>query len=396
MTRTFSIEFIWWHEKNDQLINEIVNSSGTVVLFLLWEAVNVSKWEHRLHSLVQQIKDKDPTRDTILIVNSWYRPHLTTEKIKNIDTVVYLDFLLLLVYHKLIIQKESTVVSNWDLENNKFLFLTGKSNKVHRIGLLYKFFTQGMLSNAVWSLFYHADSLNDAKQFVPELSDSECKKFFMDHICNPDMVDVIESNGSTHYIGIPYGDSLYKNCDFQVISETEFGNAAWITEKTWLSIINHRPFIMAGGTGILDKLTHMGFRTFNQYLKIPAYDQLDNPEERMSAIVTNTKHWLENIHQYRDMISQDVAHNFKKLLELAVQNLENIQHIINKYELNSTPETLLPLYDLHVHKQWKNWYSRVRDPSWPDCNDERDFANLPAWIQQECIEVFGYKPNEIA
>jgi len=43
---------------------------------------------------------------------------------------------------------------------------------------------------------------------------------------------------------------------------------------------------------------------------------------------------------------------------------------------------------------WKEFYNQIRDPSWPDCDNETDFEQLPDNIKQECIKVFGYQPNQ--
>ncbi len=42
---------------------------------------------------------------------------------------------------------------------------------------------------------------------------------------------------------------------------------------------------------------------------------------------------------------------------------------------------------------WKEFYSTVRDPSWPQCDDEANFKFLPEHIQKECIEKFEYVPG---
>jgi hypothetical protein len=42
---------------------------------------------------------------------------------------------------------------------------------------------------------------------------------------------------------------------------------------------------------------------------------------------------------------------------------------------------------------WKEFYSAVRDPQWPDCESEENFTQLPESIQSECINQFGYVPN---
>jgi hypothetical protein len=43
---------------------------------------------------------------------------------------------------------------------------------------------------------------------------------------------------------------------------------------------------------------------------------------------------------------------------------------------------------------WQEFYSEIRDPSWPDCKSESDFDQLPEHIRQECIAVFGYQPGQ--
>ena len=42
---------------------------------------------------------------------------------------------------------------------------------------------------------------------------------------------------------------------------------------------------------------------------------------------------------------------------------------------------------------WPNFYYDVKDPSWPDCNNEWDFNSLPELIQDELINVFNYVPK---
>lgn len=43
---------------------------------------------------------------------------------------------------------------------------------------------------------------------------------------------------------------------------------------------------------------------------------------------------------------------------------------------------------------WQAFYASVKDPSWPSCDLEQDFAQLPDWIQKECVETHGYRPGE--
>ena len=45
---------------------------------------------------------------------------------------------------------------------------------------------------------------------------------------------------------------------------------------------------------------------------------------------------------------------------------------------------------------WQEFYSQIRDPAWPDCDQETDFDLLPSVIQQECKDTFGYVPGQFA
>lgn len=42
---------------------------------------------------------------------------------------------------------------------------------------------------------------------------------------------------------------------------------------------------------------------------------------------------------------------------------------------------------------WTEFYNQIRDPSWPECEQEDDFEKLPEHIQRECHETFGYVPG---
>ena len=42
---------------------------------------------------------------------------------------------------------------------------------------------------------------------------------------------------------------------------------------------------------------------------------------------------------------------------------------------------------------WVEFYNQIRDPAWPDCEQEEQFVRLPKYIQKECCETFGYVPG---
>jgi len=43
---------------------------------------------------------------------------------------------------------------------------------------------------------------------------------------------------------------------------------------------------------------------------------------------------------------------------------------------------------------WAEFYDDIKDPSWPECEKESDFVNLPQHIQDECINVYSYSTGQ--
>jgi len=43
---------------------------------------------------------------------------------------------------------------------------------------------------------------------------------------------------------------------------------------------------------------------------------------------------------------------------------------------------------------WAEFYDDIKDPSWPKCESESDFVNLPQYIKDECINIYGYNTEQ--
>lgn len=401
---SFSIEQIWNSECEHSDIIGLANSitvtrPAVAFLSLFWERVDPVQWVDNFYSLVKEIKQISPHTKIELVLDSVYQPWADLIKLDNIEHVTFIDFFALSLWHRVVELKHCVPCKTWNHSNNNFLFLTGKPDKVNRIRLLYKFYQQQLLGRCTWSLFHNNHYKEQCKKLLSELTNKEYNEFVDQHICNPDSIAIINNpNGSLHYGGTPFDTTIYQNCTFQVVSETLFANElnfpVWITEKTWLAILNHRPFIIAGESGILKKLKQLGFRTFDQYLLVDDYDNIIDNERRLDTIVKNTKHWLNNISNSSTQIQQDVDYNFQQFQQLVEQNQKKITERIIAYNIDCDISDVVLLIDIHQHAQWQNWYDRIRDVSWPDCPSEQDFWALPESVRTECIEVFGYKPKE--
>ena len=81
-----------------------------------------------------------------------------------------------------------------------------------------------------------------------------------------------------------------------VVSEPQyfsFENSVFNSEKVFKPIACNHPFIVLGGKGSLASLKKRGYRTFRNYFD-ESYDDIDDDEERMHAIIDVLKH-IESI-----------------------------------------------------------------------------------------------------
>ena len=109
---------------------------------------------------------------------------------------------------------------------------------------------------------------------------------------------------------------VFEDTHFSILSE---GPNFWsddydfVTEKTWRTIINRHPFIFAGPVEQFNYIKSLGFKTFENYLPIKDYAYIKDEDERLDAIVENTKYLLDN---HSQGIATDVEHNYKQYMEL--------------------------------------------------------------------------------
>ena len=388
-----------------ELLDQYTGTDEVVVLLdHLWEAHLAPAV---LKPFVLAIKEQRPWK-IFLITNSWEKANAESIQQIGVDDVLYVDFFLYRVYKEIVVRKRSSIrqiENSLTFDRQKFLFLTGKAARVNRIRLLKQFVDSNLMERAEWSFYYF--ELNKkynqlVKDQLPELSDKDFDQFVTTWVRNPDDIDIASTVNrfGYEYNGIPYNVDLYTHTDFSVISETTFDTTdnPWITEKVWIPILNKHPFIIAGDTNILQKLETMGFETFRDFLKIPNYDQIADPTNRLTAVVENTQHLLDNLEKNAPLINQDVSWNHSKLTELYYQNNERIlsfiyQHELTEFTVDDIVSTVGRLDD-RINKKEKDqafvkFYNNVKDTTWPEVNSIDDFYRLPEHIQHECINNFG-------
>jgi hypothetical protein len=311
---------------------------NTLVLTIVWETCDPTYWKDGLWRFLSQLKSLHNKLKVILVFDSWFKPFLLN--FSELAEVFYIDFWLYKVYESLIIQKTSRCAEHWDANAQKVLFLTGKPDRLHRTRLLYKLINSELKDCLSWSYKVDAHQLSKVMSFLDNISLSKRNEFL--ELSYRDLDGYLGSHlGST---GIKFDTTIYSSAVLQIISETDFDrpfSCPFITEKTWLSIANRRPFIVAGELFHLKRLKSFGIRTFEQYLPIPNYD---NPD-------------LENFLKYGTLSGKtgDFCH-------------------------------------VEQAKQWETFYQNIRDETWPSLVTMDKISSLPKCIQEE-IKV-KYLPGQ--
>lgn len=315
------------------------------------------------------------------------------ESVKQIPNAYFIDFFLLRTNFEISTLKTSPINRQWNHHTNRFLFLTGKPNGLHRAFLLQQLMRAGLKQNCVWSLSID-DASYDRVRKTLGLDEEEMHQFVQEFTSSPDKIKRVKSD---HYGGFPYDCSLYENTSFRLISESEFvqQKRPWLTEKTWTTIANHHPFIMAGNVGTLEHLSSMGFKTFEKYLTIENYDTIQDPRQRIDAIVTNTKNWLQTMAKDCMLINSDVEFNVKIYHQLVQKNNSILLKICNDLNVDVQALYQTGYFSDISDRNWLLFYYNVKDDSWPYCLSERNFPDLPLSVREELVNTFGFHPQNL-
>lgn len=303
--------------------------------------------------------------------------------------LINLDLIEFYVYHQAGFQ---TCNQHWNSQTNRFLFLSGKAHHANRLRLLYKYQQLGLLDRCTWSLYSNPQIAQWGRKLLPELDDQAYQDFLSTHVRKVEGTPIHEHNGFIDLMPIPWDNNMYTETSFRVIPETQSDGGHGTTEKAFFTMLNHHPYMLVGNVGSLKFLQQQGYRTFNKYLPRPNYDDITDAEQRLDAVVENTNYWLKHIDQQRDQIKQDIDYNAALVWQHLNASLKELDQLIE--DLNwpgLTRSRCLPMWP--NRSTWQNFYYKIKDPAWPECDVELGFRDLPLEIQQECCEVFGYKPR---
>lgn len=372
----------------DAIVNQVQQTSKVDNL-LFWQTEHIDFHKTGL-DLLRPALEKSGYNIISVLDHSYISQQNSLAKIGKTH---FLPIVLASTYYQMEVKNTSIFNQAWNPLADKFLFLTGKPMKANRTRLLWLLSRSGLLDRAIWSYFMTPGMMKASKRFIPEITEQEFETFVTQHQQNPDKVDIVYSSPQTcHYDGYVYDIELYKKSRFRLIAETLCDTMPYLTEKTWIPVINHVPFLMAASPGTLKYMKSLGFYTFEEYALEP-YDHIVDNDKRFLSIIKTAKHWMQ--FGLPKQVSQEVQHNYQLFREIGKKYFLDLENIFKELgESQVELDKLIPLDNMVTYASWPSWYQRVRDPSWPDCNKEDDFYLLPDWIQKECVEVFGYQPKE--
>jgi len=225
----------------------------------------------------------------------------------------------------------------WNSNAQKFLFLGGVPNRPNRIGLLNRYQKLDLLKNAEWTFF---------KPWTEE-QEQWCRSRFYNYedlikLCR--QIDDVYEN-SKHYGTEPSDNqwtkdtawvdpNVYQNTLLSIISEGISDSDLsykYLTEKTYRVFVQRHPFLHASNPQMFDYIKELGFKTFEEYMLIKDYAYLSSEEDRLDAIVFNTKHFLENYQNNIEKITDDINYNYLHFFKLVERNFQILENLSKEY-----------------------------------------------------------------
>jgi hypothetical protein len=308
------------NEACELLKSEIGNSSSVLGLLLL-DGFLFKNTNYNIEQL-----DKDVELHIIAGI-------VSNQQYKN---VIHFDFMM----HTVFMSYKNQKTKPWNPNVDKFLFLGGVPNRPNRVGLLNKFRINNLLDKSQWTFF---------KPWTTE-QQLWCKNYLADDYdevlkLERGVDDVYES--SKHYGTSPSNNewtkdigwiepTIFNNTLLSIVSEGTSNSdltSKYLTEKTYRVFVQRHPFLHASTPEMFAHIKELGFKTFEEYMLIKDYAYLPNEQDRLDAIVENTKHFLANYQAHQLDVEVDIEHNYNLFYELANKNLETLDYIKNKFHI---------------------------------------------------------------
>jgi hypothetical protein len=319
-------EYFWKHI-SESVLKDL--RKGDAIVFLDWANENfIEQGDYQnLHEGIRY--SGIPKESIVLSVNSfnaqevyenWFSPEHRLLEVRNLPYILcqiswYYD-------------------NNPDIRLNEEIFKSSKNTirpnyflmpirraRDHRLALLYKFASEGLLDKADWSCHdpvSFEESYARANSF-PLGYNMEVVKQLHEQIPH----SLKDEPGSNYFSVSGWGDQHSKhnlNSYFYVATETYVhGVYKSMTEKVFKAVANFNPFLFLSFPGALQELRSLGFKTFDGFIN-ESYDAEPDNTKRMMMIADEVKRLCamsqEEIHNWYWSMEDILIHNHYKLLDI--------------------------------------------------------------------------------
>ena len=249
-------------------------------------------------------------------------------------------------------------VSDWNPAANKFLFLGGVPSRPNRIGLMSKYYDAGLLDRGKWSFFppwteddqqwcrehlrhYTTDQYDEFLKYCDRAVDEKyaVSKDYS-RVSGKEMADrdLLDSPWLNDCGWI--NPEVYRTTSVSIISEGSCYPPAvdfeFLTEKIWRAVINNHPFIVADHPDRFTFMKQVGLRTFENYLHTPEYAYIENEENRLDAVVNNTRYFLDTAVDKIEQINIDIDHNRRVMFDILNRDQKMIEWLKNELSVSQS------------------------------------------------------------
>lgn len=337
------LNFSLYRDNKEQFL-KVLDSLPKDLIVLVFDVFENSYIYNDDAVLVYELQEHLRRRDLkhFIILDGSYDNH----QIEINSNIIFFNWSLIFTYWNLFFLNHP-YVPKYQPSSNLGLFLIGKPNKQHRVGLLKKFYEREKLDTLLWSLTVHDSVKNSIKEnFFSNYSSETFDKFITE--CSKTL-DVECSSPTFVHLGFPNDHMLYNKTGYSIISETKihgYSDRPLITEKTYRAIANHHPFIMLGPQHNLRWLNDKGFKTFQEYMPI-RYNDIWDVDKRMDFIVSNSVYFSKNIvSKNKILLEQDTNHNFRLFKIMGKESMDKFLH-----SLSESVDFIKPVVDFHIYGQ---------------------------------------------
>jgi len=211
-------------------------------------------------------------------------------------------------------------------EKEKVCICFNRVARPHRLALFGLMLERGLVEKSYYS-YLHASHNSDnplesyLKAIKSQFSDSSYKRVEKQIRLNKDkiplMLNIPPDENATYIKDSDY--DYFENSYFSLVTETlynERDGSVFFSEKIFKPIGMKHPFILVNAPGSLKYLRDLGYRTFNNIID-ETYDTINNPEERMLAIVAEVERLSKNTPEqwidWQNQAKEIVEHNYRTL-----------------------------------------------------------------------------------